>query len=307
MPLFRRPDGTLLKDLPGLRRIMPYVMPGRNESAVYVDLRLHFDRVKKWLWEYNRALPAEPATVLHLVLFSLGRLFAEYPQLDRFVAGQRIYQRLQSTVSLIVKESLDAQAPSYAVKLPVAERDESLPAYSRRVAEILQQAREHQRQTERWITRLLRLPGWLVRLTMAFRQCLDDWSLLPQFPDPGGPALQLLLSGQPRLDRAAGHLSSPLRVRHVQPVRRARIAAEDLRDRLGRHDCRSRDPAAPPDRRRSRGRRFRVRGGVQAAASIPGRSDTAFRPAPRGGPRENAHCRGPLPVRTPETRPCPPW
>ena len=35
MPLFRRPDGDLVRDLPPVRAIVPYLMRRRNESAVY--------------------------------------------------------------------------------------------------------------------------------------------------------------------------------------------------------------------------------------------------------------------------------
>jgi hypothetical protein len=32
VPLFRRSDGDLVRDLPPVRRIMPHIMRGRNES-----------------------------------------------------------------------------------------------------------------------------------------------------------------------------------------------------------------------------------------------------------------------------------
>jgi hypothetical protein len=37
MPLFRRPDGKRVRDVPPIRAIVPYLMRGRNESAVHHD------------------------------------------------------------------------------------------------------------------------------------------------------------------------------------------------------------------------------------------------------------------------------
>jgi hypothetical protein len=35
MPLFKRKDGTLVKTTSRVRRMIPYIMKGRNESIVY--------------------------------------------------------------------------------------------------------------------------------------------------------------------------------------------------------------------------------------------------------------------------------
>ncbi len=53
MPWFRRSDGDLVPDLPPMRRIMPYVMRGRNESAVYVPTDEERDALVEALAEVN--------------------------------------------------------------------------------------------------------------------------------------------------------------------------------------------------------------------------------------------------------------
>ena len=47
-PLRRgRPDGRLAAGVPGYRRFMPALMPGRNESIVYFDQRLRVDAAER--------------------------------------------------------------------------------------------------------------------------------------------------------------------------------------------------------------------------------------------------------------------
>src|SRR5262249_26519296 len=151
MPLFRRSDGTLVRDLPAMRRILPYLMGRRNESAVYIDMRVDVTGTRKWLRACNRASRSEPATILHLFFFVLSRVVVEYPELNRFVSGRRIYQRTRATASLVVRESLDPDSPPYTVKLTAAEPGESLPGFSHRISAVIRNAREHQRTTEREI------------------------------------------------------------------------------------------------------------------------------------------------------------
>lgn len=179
MPLFRRSDGELVKGLPAMRRIMPYVMRGRNESAVYLEIQVDVTETRKWMRAYHRANPVERCTFLTLFLFCMCRALREYPELDRFVSGRRIYQRNVPCASLVVRETLDFNSPTYAVKVPATETGESLPAYSRRIANILRHAGEHQRRTEQETRIVMRFPDCLVRLILWFRGLLDEWNLLP--------------------------------------------------------------------------------------------------------------------------------
>ena len=178
---FQRPDGVRVRNLPAMRRIIPYVMPGRNDSAAYIESRFDVTQTRKWLWAYNRTLPSDTCTFLHLFLYHIGKVITEFPEVDRFVSGRRFYQRTTPTVSLVVKEALDSDSPAYTVKLPIAGPEESLPAYSEKIAAILGNAREHQKTTEWEMDLLLRLPDPLIRLVFTIRNLLDSWNLLPGF------------------------------------------------------------------------------------------------------------------------------
>ncbi len=40
MPIFDRPDGTHLAKVPALRKMMPHLMVGRNEAAVFFEQQI---------------------------------------------------------------------------------------------------------------------------------------------------------------------------------------------------------------------------------------------------------------------------
>lgn len=179
MPLFKRADGTLVKDLTPERRIMPYIMRRRNECAVYVDCPCDVTSAKKWLWAYNRAVEGEKCTFLHLFLYFSRFVIQEFPQIDRFVSGRRIYQRKASTISLSIKESLSIDAPVYSVKFPVATPGETLPQYSAKLSEVFKNASQHHERTEKEIAFYLKFPDFIIRLIAGVRNLLDQWNLLP--------------------------------------------------------------------------------------------------------------------------------
>src|SRR5688500_12745000 len=49
MPLFGRPDGELVKTETPVRNILPYVMRGRNESAIYHEDTYDITKARAWL------------------------------------------------------------------------------------------------------------------------------------------------------------------------------------------------------------------------------------------------------------------
>ncbi|MFP4409448.1 MAG: hypothetical protein ACLFPW_13085, partial [Spirochaetaceae bacterium] len=50
----QRYDGKLLKDLPAFRKINPFVMRGRNESAIYYTQIVDIQETHEFLKGYNR-------------------------------------------------------------------------------------------------------------------------------------------------------------------------------------------------------------------------------------------------------------
>ena len=85
MPLFRRHDGDLLRDVPPVRAIMPYLMRGRNESAVYQESSYDVAAARRWLRAYNRSHPAR-ATLFQLLAFACARALQLRPGLNRFAS-----------------------------------------------------------------------------------------------------------------------------------------------------------------------------------------------------------------------------
>ena len=90
---WRRPDGELVRDLPPTKAIMPYLTRGRNESAVYFEQQVSMRKADAFTRTFNEAHPETPITVQHLVMWSITRVLEQYPTMNRFVAGGRLYIR----------------------------------------------------------------------------------------------------------------------------------------------------------------------------------------------------------------------
>ena len=179
MPLFRRPDGTRVRDVPPIRAIMAYLMRGRNESAVYHDTRYDIGRTREWLKAFNRTHP-DRATLFHLFAWACARALHERPELNRFVSGGRLYQRNEVAFSFAVKPEWHDHAALVTVKLVVPPEEPFAP-FVRRMSEAIDEARTKPRAVDREVALVMRLPGPMVRLGVGLVRLLDRWNLLPGF------------------------------------------------------------------------------------------------------------------------------
>ena len=179
MPLFSRPDGDLIRGEDPVRRIMPYLMRGRNESCVYQESVYRIAAARVWLKAYNRAHHPR-ATLFHLVAYATAVALETRPRLNRFVSGGRTYQRRGVSISFVAKREFTDDGADVTVKL-ACPKGESFPDFSRRISTRVDEAREKDCAVDKEVALVMRLPGPLVRGLVALARGLDRWNLFPGF------------------------------------------------------------------------------------------------------------------------------
>jgi len=185
MPLFNRPDGTLVPGLSPVRYIMPFLMRGRNESAVLHEARFDLSRTHGWLQRWSAA-NGRKATLFHLILWALARTLHERPGLNRFVSGGRIYQRNGVYLSFAAKAAFADDAPIVTIKLECP-KDDTFAACVDRVVAAVGGAREpaagaparKASTVDQELKLAMALPTFLLRGVMALLRWLDRVNLMP--------------------------------------------------------------------------------------------------------------------------------
>lgn len=176
----RRPDASLARDLPAIRRFMPFVSPRRNDSLVYFTNDLSVEAALAFLEERNRRRPADkPMTLFHLLLRALVRMLDERPRLNRFTAGGRVWQRDGVWITFSAKRVFDDQSPIITVKRRF-DPGETLDQMVDGLHAGLSEGRSGRKSSsDREMDLLLRLPAPLVRLVVALARGIDALGLLP--------------------------------------------------------------------------------------------------------------------------------
>ncbi len=208
MPFRWRPDGDYVRDLPGTRRIMPFIMRKRNESIVFFEQKLDTGKALPFLQEFRQHTGLH-ATMLHLLIYASAQMLKDRPRMNRFVAGGRIFQRRGIWISFSAKKRKTDDAPVVLVKREIN------PAWNfeelvRQIEGGISESRSDKLSaTDVELSLMFKLPvfliGWLVWLLMK----LDHFGLLPGSfirKDPLFASIFIVNLGSINLDAGYHHL-----------------------------------------------------------------------------------------------------
>lgn len=181
--LFRdRCDGTRITGQHALNALMPYMMRGRNESAVYYGKEINIENALAYLKLIKKSQPdtdtQERFTLFSLILTAALKTIALYPRLNRFIHRRALYQRTHIAFSFIVKQRFDHDAPEVNAKVFFNPED-SLETVSAKINDAILDARERgEGDGERFANIFHKIPGGKALIMGAYR-LLDHFNIAP--------------------------------------------------------------------------------------------------------------------------------
>jgi hypothetical protein len=179
--LRRRSDATYVDDLPPLRRIMPYLMRTRTESAVYFPQRIEVDGLLAWLEQANAGRrPEDRVTLFHVLVTAITRAMRLRPELNRFVVGRRTYQHEEITISFIVKIAMREDAPETEVRLTFTGTETVEEVRERVEAAVLHKRAEQTGGDDRLVDFFAHWPRPVLNLIARLILTLDYHNALPR-------------------------------------------------------------------------------------------------------------------------------
>ena len=176
-----RNDGRKLRTLLPMHRIMPYIMPRRSDAQNFFAESFDMKNVDS----FCRQKVKEGYTnfgFLHVLLAAYLRMTTQFPAVNRFVSGQKIYSRNGFEVVMVVKKSMSSDSPDTCIKVYLDPTDTVDDVY-RKFNEVVQSVvgQEENSSFDKLAKIINYIPGLLLRWTVKFLNFLDYFGLLPRF------------------------------------------------------------------------------------------------------------------------------
>ncbi|MGI6766332.1 MAG: 2-oxo acid dehydrogenase subunit E2 [Lentihominibacter sp.] len=113
-----RRDGKLVRKLDSLHIITPLLFHNRCDNEAYISETIDLTKINEYLERKNEVFKAEAKasaspgeipdyfkmTLFHVIVTAMMKTIRLRPQLNRFIANKRIYQRNEITSSFVVKK-----------------------------------------------------------------------------------------------------------------------------------------------------------------------------------------------------------
>lgn len=176
----KRPDGRIVKNVPPIQKIMPYIMKTRTDSMVMYDDTFDCEVMDKYIKE--KEAEGIKMSYMHILIAAVVRMMALRPQLNRFIMNGRIYTRDKIYVSFVVHPKLCDGDAETTIKLEFNGTENILEiaeVMNRRIKEETTE-RQGENDTDKLARVLTRVPSWLIAFAVNTLMWMDKHNIMPK-------------------------------------------------------------------------------------------------------------------------------
>ncbi|QMS85961.1 2-oxoglutarate dehydrogenase [Candidatus Xianfuyuplasma coldseepsis] len=175
-----RKDGYKLRKANPFFRLIPHIMPERNDAQIFFEERVYLDKPNEVIRQLRRE--GHRVGFLHIVLASMVRVISQKPKVNRFVVGKRTYARNEISISLAVKKEMKEEAEETTIKVKFQPTD-TIYDVIERVNDAIEnnKGESEDNNTDKFAKFFHVLPQFIVTFAVWFIKWMDRHNMLPKF------------------------------------------------------------------------------------------------------------------------------
>ena len=178
-----RSDGRRVRTLAPMAQITAYFQVERNTCSNLFDESFEITHIERYIRQ-KRKEGLTDFGLLHVLLAAYCRGVAKYPQLNRFISGQKVYSRGNDIqYCMVVKKDMTIESPDTSIKVHLSPYDTAIDVYNKLNAAIeeVKRTQELDGGVDNVIGLLNLIPGVVLKFVVWLLKFLDYFGLLPKF------------------------------------------------------------------------------------------------------------------------------
>lgn len=177
-----RSDGRKIRTLDPLSQITAYFQVERNSCSNLFDFSFEISHIDRYIRQ-KRKEGYPDFGILHVLLAAYVRGIAKYPQLNRFISGQKVFSRGSDIqYCMVVKKDMSLESPDTTIKIHLTPYDTAIDIYQKlraAVAEV-KHTEELDSGIDRLIMHLNQIPSVFLKFIVWLLKLLDYFGLIPK-------------------------------------------------------------------------------------------------------------------------------
>ncbi len=210
-----RRDATLVRDLDSMHVFMPLMLPNRADNEAFIQELVDLSAVETYLAKKNAQNPEYKYTFFHVILAALSRTIEMRPRMNRFIIGNRYFDRDHISFSFIVKKAFadNADESIMILKYDPASEKSSVDMIHDKIRDFVYSVRKSDRKdgTTDILDTLAKTPMWMRKLIVSLLRTLDAHGHMPKDlanEDPYNSTVFISNLGSIQLNAGYHHLAN---------------------------------------------------------------------------------------------------
>ena len=178
-----RTDGRRIRTLSPMAQITTYFQWERNICSNFFEESFEISHIDRYIRQKRREGLTDFG-ITHVLLAAYVRAVAKYPQLNRFISGQRVYSRGEDIqYCMVIKKEMSVDSPDTSIKVHLNPRDTAKDVYEKLNAavESVKSSKELDSSLDGLIDVFNLIPGIVLKFTVWLLKFLDYFGLLSPF------------------------------------------------------------------------------------------------------------------------------
>ncbi len=178
-----RNDGRKIRTLEPMAQITAFFQVERNTCSNLFEESFEITHVERYIRQKRREGLTDFG-LTHVLLAAYVRGLCKYPQLNRFISGQKVYSRGEDIqYCMVVKKAMTVDSPDTSIKVHLNRRDTAEDVYHKLNAAIaeVKKSQELDSSLDHLISYLNLIPSVVLKFVVWLLKLLDYFGLLPKF------------------------------------------------------------------------------------------------------------------------------
>ena len=178
-----RIDGRKVRTLSPMAQITAYFQWERNICSNFFEESFEITHIDRYIRQKRREGLTDFG-ITHVLLAAYVRGIAKFPQLNRFINGQKVYSRGEDIqYCMVIKKEMNVDSPDTSIKVHLSPRDTATDVYEKLNAavESVKATTELDSNLDALIMALNLIPSVVLKFTVWLLKFLDYFGLLPKF------------------------------------------------------------------------------------------------------------------------------
>ncbi len=178
-----RKDGRRVRTLAPMAQITAYFQVERNTCTNLFEESFEITHVERYIRQ-KRKEGLTDFGITHVLLAAYVRGLCKYPQINRFISGQKVYSRGEDIqYCMVIKKEMTVESPDTSIKVHLKRTDTAKDIYEKLNAAVeeVKATKELDGGIDNVINYLLLIPGVVLKFTVWLLKLLDYFGLLPTF------------------------------------------------------------------------------------------------------------------------------